>query len=453
MGCAIGLALLFPQLASADPIELVEQREQYMIFEDVSGQLENANWFSRDPFLSAYGDVEAGFLAAHPDDSQFLIIYTTWALPAPVGALYQSVANDVQGIGFEHIAPLDAIIPEPYFDDTPGSQVFGFMHMNDWVAYLGDDPGGVDDERISLVFGQELGHAWLSFVYYVDGGGNVRDDMLGRSDAHWSFYLDSGGSPVEGHDWVDNGDGTFTAIKHDIFTFSDLDLYLMGLMPPEEVQPWFILDNPSNCIDSALEDGSCAPADAHQFSADTYTVTASRRDITIEDVIASEGPRVPAFGDAPTEFDASFLLITRPGEELSEAEKDQIDTIIERSIDIFNQQTGGRGEVINRTAMPGASGDDDDDDAGDAGDDDDDDAADDGLDGTAGGEGPGGDGPGDGADGVGDDGSADGTDGGADGGDGLTRDGCACGADAGQNRRFPALMLLLGLFAVARRRA
>ena len=341
--------------AAADPIEFVEQRDQYMIFQDVSGELDDANWFMRDPFLAAFGDVEDGYLAAHADDSQFLIVYTTWSLPPPVGALYQSVANDVQGIGFEHIAPLDAVVPEPYFDDTPDSQLQGFMHMNNWMNYLGDDAGGVDDSRISLVFGQELGHAWLAFVHWMDGNG-TRSDMLGRAEAHWSFYMDAGPSPVEGHDWVDNGDGTFTAVKHDIFTFSELDLYLMGLAPAAAVAPWFILENVTNCIDSALKDGSCAPPTGHTFAADSYTVTATRREITIEDVIASEGPRVPAFGDAPTEFDASFVLITRPGERLSEEDKLQIDTIIERSIDIWAQQTAGAGLVVNRTAAEDPSG-------------------------------------------------------------------------------------------------
>ena len=42
---------------------------------------------------------EDGFLAVHDDDSQFLIIYTTWDLFG-AGALYQSVANDVEGIGY-----------------------------------------------------------------------------------------------------------------------------------------------------------------------------------------------------------------------------------------------------------------------------------------------------------------------------------------------------------------
>ncbi|MEM6996194.1 MAG: hypothetical protein AAF721_37150, partial [Myxococcota bacterium] len=51
-----------------------------------------------------------------------------------------------------------------------------------------------------------------------------------------------------------------------------------------------------------------------------------------------------------TEFDASFILITRPGERLSEGEKAAVDTIVARSIDIWDEQTQGLGRVDNRTA-------------------------------------------------------------------------------------------------------
>lgn len=356
---SLAVAVLQLRPAAAAPVELVEQRERYLLMRDVDQSIEYGNWFEREPFLAAFGDVEAGFLAVHPDDSQFLVMFTTFELPPPVGALYQSVANDVHGIGYEHIAPEDAVIPDDgmgYFDDTPDSQIYGFLHMNRWQNYLGGDAGGVNDNYISLVFGQELGHAWLAFVSY-DGGAGQSRNMLGRANAHWSFYLDSGGSPVQGHDWLDNGDGSFTAIKHDIYEYSDLDLYLMGLLPPEQVAPWFVLENPSNCIDAASGDGVCADPGAFLFEAESYTVDATRRDITIDDVIAAEGPRIPAWPDAPDTYDVSFVLVTRADEVLSEGDKLLLDAIIGRSIEIFDAQTRGYAHIVNRTAAA-APGDD-----------------------------------------------------------------------------------------------
>ncbi|MCB9568575.1 MAG: hypothetical protein H6710_15390 [Myxococcales bacterium] len=339
-------ALSATRPAAAAPIELVEARRNYMVFNDVDGTVEHNNWFARDPFFVGYQAIEDGFLAVHPDDSQFIAIYTTFELPAGVGAFFQSMANDVHGIGYEHAAAIDAIIPAPYFDDTPKSQVFGFMHMNDWTWHVLPELGGLDEEWISLVFGQELGHAWLSFVRYDDG----KTDLLGRALAHWSFYLQTGGSPIQGHDWVDNQDGTFTAHPHDSFQYSDLDLYLMGLMGAKEVQPWFLIQDPHDCVDSAKPDKSCAPADAFQFQAPTYTVSGTRKDFTIDDIILFEGERIPSYEDSPKSFDISFLLIKRPDEVLCEDELEAIEAVVERSIEMWVEQTRGRGALVNRTA-------------------------------------------------------------------------------------------------------
>ena len=340
--------LLAPSIARAAPIELVEQRKNFMIFDDVDGTVENANWYTREPFYDAFHQVEEGFLAVHPDDSEFLIIYTTFELAAGVGAFYQSLANDVHGIGFQLAADIDLTIPAEIFDDTPNSKLQGFLHMNQWTNFLEDDGVTINDQWISLAFGQELGHAWLSFVRATING-QTSEEMLGRSKAHWNFYMHTDGSPIEGHRWLDHGGGDFEAVKLDKYQFSDLDLYLMGLMPPEEVQPWFLIQDPHDCIDSSKEDMSCADPDGFNFAADQYRIKGTRVDIDIDDVIAVEGPRIPAFGEAPSEFNLSFLLIKRPEEVLCDEDLDVIEEVVERSLTQWVDQTRGRASLINRT--------------------------------------------------------------------------------------------------------
>lgn len=342
------LALVFASaVAHAGPITFVEQRKNFMVFDD-DGTVEHANWFSRTGFYNGYYPIEEGFLAVHPDDAQFIVVYTTFNLVDGVGAFYQALANDVAGIGYAHAAAFDPVIPAEFFDDTPNSQFMGMLHMNNWRKFVKLGTGEIDDWWISLVFGQELGHAWLAFPH-VAGGVGKSDLLLGRSQAHWSFYMHSNGSPVEGHRWTDNGDGTFTATKLEEFEFSDLDLYLMGLMDPKEVEPWFVIEDPHDCVDSALPDKACPKPNSFLFKADTFTVSGTRRDVTIDDVIQAEGPRVPAYPDAPDEFGLSFLLIKRPGEVLCEEEYAIIDEVIDRSIDMWVGQTRGRANLINRT--------------------------------------------------------------------------------------------------------
>lgn len=345
-----------PAVAQAAPMEFVEQRESYWIFEDVDGALEGTNWYNRTPFFEGYEAMEAGFLAVHPDDSQFIVMYTTFDLQGAT-AFYQSVSNDVEGIGYQHIADSDPVIPAEIFDDTPNSMVSGFMHMSNWQNYFERD-GAFDESFISLVFGQELGHAWLAFPYFDDGSG-PSGDMLGRQVAHWSFYMHTGGSPIQGHQWTDNGDGTFTAAKLDRYQFSDLDLYLMGLIPADQVEPWFLIEDPRNCVDSSRDGGACADPGSHQFDADQYRVTGERRDITIEDVIRAEGMRSPAYPNAPDTYDISFILVKRPGEELAEEDLDAIDRMIDFSIDMWEDQTRGLGDIINRTSRDPDPGDSD----------------------------------------------------------------------------------------------
>lgn len=338
--------VLVASTAQAGPVSFVEQRKNFMVFDD-DGTVENANWFSRAGFYDGYYPLEEGFLAVHPDDAQFIVVYSTFDLVDGVGAFYQSLANDVAGIGYSHAADFDPVIPAEFFDDTPDSQFIGMLHMNNWRKFVKTGTGEIDDWWISLVFGQELGHAWLAFPHVAGGGSS--ELLLGRSQAHWNFYMHTGGSPVEGHRWTDNGDGSFTAAKLEQFEFSDLDLYLMGLMDPKEVEPWFVIEDPHDCVDSQLPDQECPPPSSFLFKAESFTVRGTRREVTVDDVIAVEGERVPAWPDAPSEFGLSFLLVKRPGEVLCEEEYAVIDEVIERSIDQWVGQTRGRANIINRT--------------------------------------------------------------------------------------------------------
>ncbi|MDC0719399.1 hypothetical protein [Nannocystis bainbridge] len=340
------LDLVLAGSAHAGPVQFVEQRRNFMVFDD-DGTVEHANWFSRDGFYAGYYPLEDGFLAAHPDDAQFIVVYSTFDLVQGVGAFYQSLANDVAGIGYSHAADFDPVIPAEFFDDTPNSQFIGMLHMNNWRKFIKLGTQEIDDWWISLVFGQELGHAWLAFPHVAGADAKL---LLGRSQAHWNFYMHTGGSPVEGHRWTDNGDGSFTAAKLDQFEFSDLDLYLMGLLDPSEVKPWFVIDDPHDCFDSNLPDQACPEPNAFLFKADSFTVRGTRRDITIDEVIQTEGERVPAYPDAPNEFGISFVLVKRPGEVLCEEEYLLIDEIVDRSIDMWVGQTRGRANILNRTA-------------------------------------------------------------------------------------------------------
>ncbi len=131
---------------------------------------------------------------------------------------------------------------------------------------------------------------------------------------HWSFFMDAGGSVAGGSAWTDNGDGTFSvvpAVPTEI-KFSPVDLYIMGLIPPEEVPPFYVIEDaeaPATPTDP-LWGGPVEPHTFPWFEADApLTVSGTRRDVTIDDIIEANGERTPAAG-TKTSYTLGIVLLT-----------------------------------------------------------------------------------------------------------------------------------------------
>ncbi len=175
------------------------------------------------------------------------------------------------------------------------------------------------DGDLDHVLGQvahEFGHVWSARLSYSKEG---RREPLVVDGSHWRFELhtpapfpprgrqDAGshmsnsppGSADGGGFWYENADGTFTPgrVHPERSGPSWLDLYVMGLADADEVPDVFILRNLQ-----PLNDGSGA------YRADKET-------ITIEQIVAAEGPRVPSAADSQKIFNAGFVYLVEPGQE------------------------------------------------------------------------------------------------------------------------------------------
>src|SRR6185369_9474249 len=98
----------------------------------------------------------------------------------------------------------------------------------------------------------EMGHRWSAFVSAKVGAETV---VLGPT--HWArglhapvafpYQRPTEASAMGGGVWQDNFDGTYTQLDDDYYVpatgWSYLDLYLMGLIGPQEVPDFFILRN------------------------------------------------------------------------------------------------------------------------------------------------------------------------------------------------------------------
>ena len=303
----LGLAGLSATDGYLDPDVLLEERgSDYRIHDVGDISFVGGPWTYETLSGDAlYGSLNA-FLATHENDYDFVSLFVTEHLN--FGALYSPMQNDTLGIGSQ------------VFDQTSESgysELEGFLFMNSIFDYTGSI-------RDALFFGQEVGHRWGSFVSRAGGG----RDMLGRDDAHWSFFLDSDNSTMEGNDWVEDGDGRWRTNVSEPVGYSQLDLYLMGLLPPEEVDDWLLIDDPVVVRDpwGWGGEGGINPATPPFYSALQYGVDPGQADanpivvrgdevqVAIEDVIAVNGPRVPASDDSQRAFRMAFIIL-HPGED------------------------------------------------------------------------------------------------------------------------------------------
>jgi hypothetical protein len=206
-------------------------------------------------------------------------------------AFYSPLSNDVRGIGY------DQILPNEVFD-TSANQLEGFIFMN--AAELWSNNPSVG----RYVFGQEFGHRWGAFVNVAQEGVD-ENILLGRDVAHWSYWMDTPNSPLEGNDWVDNGDTTWSVDPGAPSTYSDLDLYLMGLAGPEAVTPITVLAVPAEEQARVGREPGSTPeylADEYGGATRSITVTSDAVTIPLESIVAAEGERDPISGDSPRSF-------------------------------------------------------------------------------------------------------------------------------------------------------
>ncbi len=248
-----------------------------------------------------------GFYAANPTaNPDFLATYLAWDI-GQFFAFYSPMANDVRGIGMRHFAGSDT------FGNT--SSLEGFIFMNSVQLYDLLGPSG-RQTLFDLIWGQEVGHRWGSFVHFDDHGTDSID-IQGRDynngGGHWSYYFDTDWSWMEGNDWRDNGDGTFTT---DFDTFGaipgycPLDLYVMGLAPPSSVPDMWYIDA------GTMSDRADPP---QIMSGGPRTISGSKRTFRIDDVISAEGVRDPAWHEGQRSWQSNLLVVLRQQDTVSAA--------------------------------------------------------------------------------------------------------------------------------------
>ena len=215
-------------------VQFVEDREHIALIE-FSGDYDRSQTgggFNVAPRIQ----IAQEFYAQHPDDYDFLIVFTTFEFATGEAlAFHFGIQNQVQGIGL------------PLYDDTAtfgsAGHLQGFIDMAATSRYQLDrlQP---DFDLALVVMAHEMMHQWGSHVRFRSSAGSASEALLGQGGAHWSFLFDSDASLMYGNDWTLNGDGSFTSTAVRQF-YHPLDLYLAGFYGIDEVPPFTLLNNPT----------------------------------------------------------------------------------------------------------------------------------------------------------------------------------------------------------------
>jgi hypothetical protein len=183
------------------------------------------------------------------------------------GGKSHHVSNQISGIGVDLASPMS---------EAPKLQATVALGFNS-----------------DLPLNHETAHRWA-----VD-----LDESFGFGEGHWGYAGTDG--VLGGFDpdsLVDNGDGTYTVGSFDPAQsilgapFSDIELYLMGLVPPEQVAPIPVLHDVQEV---ASNDNDL-----------TVTYNATLETVTIDDIIAVQGNRNPTVEDSQKQFQAVFVVFS-----------------------------------------------------------------------------------------------------------------------------------------------
>jgi hypothetical protein len=270
-------------------------------------------------------EIAKEFLRLHPDEYDFLIIFSNFAYSMPdsqAKAFYLEVKNDIQGIG------------KPLVDNTTlfGSdgKLQGTIDMGNLLTLITDPRDPNFEETINTIAHEHM-HRWGASLKYKDAQGSISTALLGKDASHWSFLLDSDASLLYGNAWQNNGNGTFTSIGAGKY-YSPLDLYLMGFYDKSKLAPMLLIENPSINPSGLPEPG--------------ITISGTPRYVTIDDIIAAEGERIPNASSSQKVFKAAFILISNPGTFTSN-ELPGIENIRNAWAGRFSTLTGGQGRIAD----------------------------------------------------------------------------------------------------------
>lgn len=250
-------------------------------------------------------------LPAHVD---FLYVYPSVVAYGGRSGAHQVLSNDVTGIGrpIDPAFPVDRGLKGLVVLNHATESPIHHETMHQWAVHL----------DLAFGFDTASGHWGTAGTMGVLGG--FRAGSL-----------------------VDHGNGTYTVERFEpnggewtTTPYSDIELYLMGLIPAQQVMPIPVLVQPSIL--------SGTPT--------TVTVSAQLRTVRVEDLVAKHGARTPVAGSAQTQFKAAFVVasdrkLTRAELAFIDSRARAVETTTPNEAISFPAATRGIGTMVTKLGL------------------------------------------------------------------------------------------------------
>ena len=240
------------------------------------------------------------FYEVFPDDYDFLFFWPESPAFSGAAGFAEALQNDAEGTGL---------------------RIFNFAPLNGSAGRL--------QHLVGLNFADngpilhEAMHRWAVYL----------PSMFGFFDIHWGYSsVDGQLGGFELDTMVNLGNNQVTMDRFGLTGnggdgrgYGALELYLMGCLPAAQVPDITVLRNP---VLAGSSDGN--PILRYQ----------ALETVTIDDIIAAEGPRIPAFGDAPSVYRAAFVVASQRWLTVSEM------AFFESQADLFGRSEGD-GQIMS----------------------------------------------------------------------------------------------------------
>ena len=295
------------------------------------------------PFFQAFGkqqrldlpELLRTFYRTHADSYDTVYVWTEFPYDNGLGVAHSfNVRNDIGGIGYKLFDR-----GSDYGSPARLSSIITMGNEADWPSDPQARTAGLNS-AIAIVC-HEQGHRWLAYVRF-DAEHDIKDDLLGRDNAHWSFLADtrtnaegSFTSLMEGNAWRDTSGGTFITIESAVNYFTPLDQYLMGLRSADEVGEISYLVTGAEAKELLREKSPVSG----------FSMSAVRKTTSVAQIVEREGPRIPDAVNARKQFRVAFVLLTQRGSTAASATLEKISRYRESLVKYFSVATGGRGSL------------------------------------------------------------------------------------------------------------